>query len=156
MAKEQGKEAAVPPKYPSRFDGFKIVGGHFAAFSIRHQLVAEFLALLQPANSGPFNRADMDKGVRSAFVGLDEAEAFHRVEPFYGPSRHGQFLLVSETMCEVVPDGSSPSSGGSLAPELLGVIGHDAYSEESVRLWATGQLWQRIDKLKRGFDTHSR
>src|SRR6185503_8078740 len=43
----------------------------------------------QIRQAGSLDRADMNKGIGATVVGLDEAEALGRVEPFYGPLRHG-------------------------------------------------------------------
>src|SRR5215471_21232517 len=51
-------------------------------------LVAELLALVQIANSGPFDGRNVHEHILRAIVGLDEAVALLGVEPLYSSSSH--------------------------------------------------------------------
>jgi hypothetical protein len=51
-------------------------------------LVAELLALVQIANSRPFDGRNVHEHVLGAIIGLDESVALLGVEPLYGSSSH--------------------------------------------------------------------
>src|SRR5215469_16737904 len=61
--------------------------GRLALLTALH-LVAELLALVQIAHSGPFDGRNVHEHVLRAIVGLDEAVALLGVEPLYGSSSH--------------------------------------------------------------------
>lgn len=74
-----------------RSERLELISRHLAASAVLSQLVAQFLAFVQIPQSGALHRADMDEGVGSAVIGLNEAEAFLGVEPFHGSGSHCSF-----------------------------------------------------------------
>jgi hypothetical protein len=52
----------------------QIVRGHLAAFVIRNEIESQLLAFAQIADSGAFDRADMDEGVFAAVIRRNEPE----------------------------------------------------------------------------------
>src|SRR5215475_8118809 len=65
--------------------------GRLALLTALH-LVAELLALVQIAHSGPFDGRNVHEHVLRAIVGLDEAVALLGVEPLYGSSSYCKLL----------------------------------------------------------------
>ena len=61
--------------------------GRLALLAAFH-LVAELLALVQIANSRPFDGRNVHEHILRAIVGLDEAVTLLGVEPLYGSSSH--------------------------------------------------------------------
>jgi hypothetical protein len=49
---------------------------HFARPSVGEQLEADLLSFAHVIHSGAFDRADMNEGVLTAVIGLNETEAF--------------------------------------------------------------------------------
>src|SRR5271169_1524564 len=72
---------------PFRSDGLELIGGHLARALVGDQLKADLLTFAQIAHPRAFDGADMNEGVLTAVVGLDEAEAFLRVKPLYAANR---------------------------------------------------------------------
>ena len=85
---ERFPPALLATTAPLMSDRFQVVRGGLAGASVGDDLVGDLLPFIQVANSSPFDRADMDEYVGAARVGLNESEAFCRVEPFHSPSRH--------------------------------------------------------------------
>ncbi len=50
---------------------------------IGDDLIGDLLPFIQAAQTGPFDRADMNEHIGAAGVGLNEPEAFRRIEPFH-------------------------------------------------------------------------
>ena len=69
-------------------DRFQVVCRGLAGAPVGDDLVGDLLSFIKVPNSSPFDRADMDKHIGAAGVGLNEPEAFRRIEPFHSPSRH--------------------------------------------------------------------
>ena len=56
--------------------------------AILDELELNGLAFVQCAKAGTFNRRDVNEHILPAFLRLDEAIAFRRIEPLYGALRH--------------------------------------------------------------------
>jgi len=92
--KNGGKAWALPPfktvvgKFPAKSsEGFQITSRLFAV-TAGFQLVADFLIVVKAAKACTLDRRDVYEHVRAAIVGLNKAEAFSCVEPFYGAIGH--------------------------------------------------------------------
>jgi hypothetical protein len=68
--------------------GAKVVGRALSAAIVLDDIEAHLLAFGQSAQTGPLDGRDMDENVRPAVVGLDEAEAFGRIEELYSSDIH--------------------------------------------------------------------
>jgi hypothetical protein len=71
-------------------EGFKVASRFFTVAAC-FQIVRYFLVVVQTRQASAFNSRDVYKHVRAALIGLNEAEAFCRVKPFYGASGHSVF-----------------------------------------------------------------
>jgi len=69
-------------------DFFELIGRGLAGAAVLLDLVAHLLALLQIAQAGALDGADVNENVRSAIIGLDEAKALLTVEPFHSSVSH--------------------------------------------------------------------
>jgi len=67
---------------------FGEVGRRDLAVTTTFQIVGEFLTLVQGREAGALYGTDVHEGILAAIVGLDEAEAFGRVEELYGALDH--------------------------------------------------------------------
>ena len=85
---ERFPPALLATTAPLMSDRFQVVCRGLAGAPVGDDLVGDLLPFIQVPNSSPFDRADMDKHIGAAGVGLKETEAFCRVEPFHSPSRH--------------------------------------------------------------------
>jgi hypothetical protein len=63
-------------------------GRGLAGAAVLLDLEVDLLTFNEIRHASAFNSRDVDENVRTAGVGLDEAEALGSVEPFYGASRH--------------------------------------------------------------------
>jgi hypothetical protein len=66
----------------------KTVGRGLASAAIRDDLVGDLLALIEAAQAGALNGADVNENVRSTSVRLDETKALLAVEPLDGACIH--------------------------------------------------------------------
>jgi len=66
----------------------KVLGAGLAAHAVGLCFERELLALIERAQTGAFDGADMNENVISAVVGLNEAEAFGCVEPLNCSGSH--------------------------------------------------------------------
>jgi hypothetical protein len=69
-------------------DRLQIVRRGFAGALVGDDLLGDLLPFIQVTNSSPFDRADMDENIGTPRVGLNEPEAFRRIEPFHCTRRH--------------------------------------------------------------------
>ena len=91
----QGSSCGLPLLLAVRkSDGLQILGRALAGAFVLHDLEAELLAFDDGAEAGALHSRNMDENVRSAVVGLDEAEAFGRVEELDSSSNHDDFLIA--------------------------------------------------------------
>jgi len=82
------KDGAPLPALQSG-EGLQVLGRHLAAAPIGDQLEFDLLALAEIRETGALDGADMDEGIGTAVVGLDEAEAFGRLNHFTVPMLMG-------------------------------------------------------------------
>ena len=68
-------------------DPLQIVRRGFASALVGDDLLGDLLPFIQVTNSSPFDRADMDENIGTPRVGLNEPEAFRRIEPFHRTRR---------------------------------------------------------------------
>jgi hypothetical protein len=68
--------------------GTKIVGRALSAAIVLDDVEAHLLAFGKSAQTGTLDGRNMDENVRPAVVGLDEAEAFGRIEELYSSDIH--------------------------------------------------------------------
>jgi hypothetical protein len=68
--------------------GTKIVGRTLSAAIVFYDVKAHLLAFGQSAQAGTLDGRDMNENIRPAVVGLDEAEAFGRIEELYSSDIH--------------------------------------------------------------------
>src|SRR6185312_7504521 len=73
---------------PSWSNRLQIRGRDLAGAGIALRLEAHALALIEIADARAFDSRDVDENVLRAVLGLDEAKALGRVEPFNGTDRH--------------------------------------------------------------------
>jgi hypothetical protein len=68
----------------------EIASSHLAGLLITFHVVGDLLSFDDFAHSGALDGRDMNKCIRPAIIGLNEAEAFRVVEPFYCASGHDE------------------------------------------------------------------
>jgi hypothetical protein len=107
--------------------GLEVLGSHLASLGVANDIKAELLAFDDVVHAGPLDRGDVDENVRSALIGLDEAEALGAVEPLYSTCRHDDSFQSI-----IVP--SQRNAGGRLTSILKGkfVRGRDAPQQQKV------------------------
>ena len=66
----------------------KMVSGHFSAFTVGYEFIADLLAFAQIADTGAFDGADVNEGVSATSIRSDEAKALLSVEPLHGSRWH--------------------------------------------------------------------
>lgn len=66
----------------------KVAGRHLAGLPVSFKLEGDLLAFNKLAHASPLDCRDMHEGIRAAVVGLNEAEAFGGIEPFYCADGH--------------------------------------------------------------------
>ena len=59
---------------------------------VTYEFVLDLLTFIQSAQSGPFDRRDMNEYIFTAISRLDESVPFCRVEPFHHAARHCRSL----------------------------------------------------------------
>src|SRR3954452_4809452 len=80
----------------SVLDGAQILGGRFAAGEVRRYVVGNLMWLIEGANSGAFDRADVHEDILVAILRLNETEALLAVEPLHRSLGHGTFPSVCD------------------------------------------------------------
>ena len=76
-------------------DRFQILRRGFAGALVGDDLIGNLLPFVQAVQTGPFDRADMDKHIGAAGVGLNEPESFRRIEPFHCARRMARSSQIS-------------------------------------------------------------
>ena len=69
-------------------DFLELIGRGLSGAAVLLDLVAYLLTLLQIAQAGALDGADVNENIRSAIIGLDEAKALLTVEPFHSSVSH--------------------------------------------------------------------
>jgi len=86
-----GRRSEFGSGYPDEaLEGFQITSRFFAV-TAGFQLVGNFLVVVQAGQACALNSRDVYKHVRAAIVGLNKAEAFSCVKPFYGAIGHAVY-----------------------------------------------------------------
>src|SRR5262249_61114803 len=70
----------------------QIARRRFAGPAIKCHLEGDLLSLVEAVHSGAFDSADVHEHILAAVIGLNEAEAFLAIKPFYCTLRHNDFL----------------------------------------------------------------
>lgn len=79
---------SVDPQFAELSDDLQLVGGKFAAALIDEKLVGDLLAFGEAAQTGSFERADVDENIIAAGFRLDKTKALLAVEPFHFACLH--------------------------------------------------------------------
>ncbi len=101
---------AQNPGTRSSSDHLEMAGARLAALG--DELVADLLRLVERAETGALNRADVNEDVLRAIIGLDESKALLRIEPFDFACRH----LGDLSSCEQT---GGPTSVPAFEPQCL-------------------------------------
>ena len=67
---------------------FQTISRRFAGAAIGNDLIGNLLTLIEATQPGAFNCANVDKYVRAARLGLNEAKTLLGIEPFYDTCLH--------------------------------------------------------------------
>jgi len=78
-----------PPNFRAGQSSLEVHCGFSSAF--RLNFVGDFLALVEPIQSGPLDCTYVDEHVFAAAVGLDEAESLCGIEPLDGACSHNLY-----------------------------------------------------------------
>jgi len=76
-----------------RLYGAQIIRRGFAGPAVCYDLERNLLSLVEGAQAGTFNRADMNEDILAALVRLNEAKALLVIEPFHCSRSHGEIVL---------------------------------------------------------------
>src|SRR4051794_10481612 len=76
---------------PRGSDQLQVAGRDLALARVVLEVEADLPALIELADAGLLERADMHEHIGAAGVGLDEAEALGRVEPLNGAGSHCRY-----------------------------------------------------------------
>jgi hypothetical protein len=71
------------------------VGRRLAGSSVCDDFEFELLSLVEGAQAGTLDRADVNEHILAAVVRLNEAKAFLAVEPLYSARTHEKFLSLN-------------------------------------------------------------
>ena len=97
----------------------EVFGGELAV-APGAKLVAQALAFAERSEARALDSGDVDEGVLRAVVGRDEAVALGRVEPLYGPGRHGRRLQLARSASGGPVEGMRPTPRSGVSRRLCG------------------------------------
>src|SRR5215475_739671 len=98
------KERGCPRSISARLGELKIARRGLTCAPVRLDLEGDLLAFDEAAQTGPFERADMDEYVLAAVIGLNEAIAFLTIIPFYDAHIHGGSPFASDAQSRISQD----------------------------------------------------
>src|SRR6266446_4830495 len=91
----------------SRSTRFEIVRRLLAA--VADHFVFDHLTLVERSQAGALDRGDMHEYISAAGLGLNEAVALRRVEPFHGAGSHLGLLVCTNLIAAARPSCDRPS-----------------------------------------------